>query len=607
MKKYTFLIFHKDYHPFLYALRELGVMHVVEKQSGMIEEHSDLYGFINNGKRFATIIKALNKIKEEHNITDLRPENKKENGIALLEKTEQLYAEREQAAYRRNVIIKELERIEPWGYFDLELIKKLEQTNLFVHLHTTSTTKFKEEWSDEYNAIKIHQQGSTIYFITITKEAAPPEINAEQIRSFDDSATDLENALAAINDEIRQIDESLKMMVKDDLNTLIYKENETGDQIKWEQVALSSEAVAGEKVMLLEGFVPEEQEPETTKALQTKNVYFEVTTPKLDEKPPILLKNNKFARTFEMISNIYDKPSYHAFDMTMLWAPFYIMFFGFCVGDCGYGLLFVLMSFFLRKVKMDFLRSVSNLVLWLGIGTVIFGFLGGTFFGIPLLEQSWQWLEKLKGAMLNSEQTFVLALILGCVHIYYALIIKAISDWIRHGLVKSLDTFGWLLTLAWAATFGLQMFGMLSPETFALCGYILLCPGVALMFLFNNPEKGLKGIPASIGAGLWNLFNRLTGILGDILSYIRLFALGIAGAVLGLVFNQLAFGFAPDIVILKQLVIVIILIFGHAINLFMGSLGGFIHPLRLTFVEFYKNAGFEGGGKEYQPFRKKCK
>lgn len=96
-----------------------------------------------------------------------------------------------------------------------------------------------------------------------------------------------------------------------------------------------------------------------------------------------------------------------------------------------------------------------------------------------------------------------------------------------------------------------------------------------------------------------------TGLLGDTLSYIRLFALGLSSGILGSVFNSLAFGMAPDIPIVKQIVIVLILLIGHSINIFMSALGSLVHPMRLTFVEFYKNAGFAGGGREYTPFQRK--
>ncbi len=94
----------------------------------------------------------------------------------------------------------------------------------------------------------------------------------------------------------------------------------------------------------------------------------------------------------------------------------------------------------------------------------------------------------------------------------------------------------------------------------------------------------------------------VTGVLGDLLSYIRLFALGISSAILGFVFNSLALSVSGSVI--GVFFMVIILVIGHSINIFMASLGSFVHPMRLTFVEFYKNAGFEGGGRKYTPFRK---
>jgi len=94
-----------------------------------------------------------------------------------------------------------------------------------------------------------------------------------------------------------------------------------------------------------------------------------------------------------------------------------------------------------------------------------------------------------------------------------------------------------------------------------------------------------------------------TGLIGDLLSYIRLFALGLCGGVMGFVFNQLAVQLSGDTPVVSHLVMIIILLLGHSLNIFMSGLGAFVHPMRLTFVEFYKNAGFEGGGKKYKPFK----
>jgi len=101
---------------------------------------------------------------------------------------------------------------------------------------------------------------------------------------------------------------------------------------------------------------------------------------------------------------------------------------------------------------------------------------------------------------------------------------------------------------------------------------------------------------------LWDTYNMATGLLGDVLSYVRLFALGLSGGILASVFNSLAAGMSPDNAIVKPIVFLLIFLIGHAINIFMTVLGAIVHPVRLTFVEFYKNAEFEGGGKKYNPF-----
>lgn len=107
----------------------------------------------------------------------------------------------------------------------------------------------------------------------------------------------------------------------------------------------------------------------------------------------------------------------------------------------------------------------------------------------------------------------------------------------------------------------------------------------------------------NFGLGIWNTYNNVSGLVGDLLSYIRLFAIGLSGGILAMVFNQLAVGMSPDIPVVKQLVMLLILLLGHGINLFMCVLSSVVHPLRLTFVEFYKNAGFEAATRVFTPLK----
>ena len=144
--------------------------------------------------------------------------------------------------------------------------------------------------------------------------------------------------------------------------------------------------------------------------------------------------------------------------------------------------------------------------------------------------------------------------------------------------------------------------------------YGLIALSALGIFFLNSPNAYKKdsalgkalGVGSNLGAGLWATYGMSTGLLGDLLSYIRLFALGLTGGVLGSVFNQLAMEMSPDVPVVRELVMIIILLFGHGINFGLCMISSFVHPMRLTFVEYFKNADFEGNGKEYQPFQVKA-
>jgi V/A-type H+-transporting ATPase subunit I len=173
---------------------------------------------------------------------------------------------------------------------------------------------------------------------------------------------------------------------------------------------------------------------------------------------------------------------------------------------------------------------------------------------------------------------------------------------------------GWFIILLTAvAAAGLPMMGleipgltMSSPVFYGLMGV-----GALFMLVLNNVKRNPI---INIGAGLWDAYNNITGLLSDVLSYIRLFAIGLSGGVLAQVFNSLAKGLsgfgdiaadAPWTAYIGPVIgAAVILIIGHAINLFMSAISSFVHPMRLTFVEFYKNAGFEMSQRSFDPIRK---
>ncbi len=282
-----------------------------------------------------------------------------------------------------------------------------------------------------------------------------------------------------------------------------------------------------------------------------------------------------------------------------------MLFFGFCLGDAGYGLLFLIGATLIKPRMNEDMKKILTLMQWLGGSTILFGIISGTFFGVNLIEVAEEgrvdWLVSIRDLMLDSEKMFYFALVLGAIQIIYGMGIKAANLMRQRGFKYALSTIGWIILIVGSVI----LLAVKDESNIGLINtlfYILLGVSGALILLLNNPDKNVF---INLGGGLWDVYSIVTGVLGDLLSYIRLFALGVSSAILGYVFNDLAMQMSGDIPVVSQLIFLLILLIGHGLNIFMASLGAFVHPMRLTFVEFYKNAGFEGGGKAYNPFRKK--
>ena len=197
---------------------------------------------------------------------------------------------------------------------------------------------------------------------------------------------------------------------------------------------------------------------------------------------------------------------------------------------------------------------------------------------------------------------FNLSLIFGAIQIAWGMCVKVANEIHQGGFRNAFSTIGWIFILSGLILRYVLKKYLIDETIIAILVTVLLSIGFLMAFIFSNPSRNVF---VNFGLGFWDAYNMATGLMGDLLSYIRLFALSICGGILGYVFNNLAFSLAPDIPVLRIIVIVMILVIGHTINLMMGILGAFVHPMRLTFVEFYKNAGFSGGGKKYLPFKTK--
>ena len=217
--------------------------------------------------------------------------------------------------------------------------------------------------------------------------------------------------------------------------------------------------------------------------------------------------------------------------------------------------------------------------------------------------------RKLFGMLLAEDlHSSLIALAIGLVQIMFGMVLKVVMISSTVGFRYSLGSLGWLLViLGGSLAAGLPMLnsGWVIPfyTTSSPAFYATLGVGAVLMLFFNSPGKNPL---LNFGLGLWDTYNNLTGILSDVLSYIRLFAIGLSGGILATVFNALAAGFVPEGsgIVVRLLIMIPILLIGHGINLFMSTISSFVHPMRLTFVEFYKNAGFEMSMRSFEPLQK---
>lgn len=206
--------------------------------------------------------------------------------------------------------------------------------------------------------------------------------------------------------------------------------------------------------------------------------------------------------------------------------------------------------------------------------------------------------------LLDPNQMFNLSLVFGVIQILLGWFIKAANQIKQEGFHAAVSTIGWiLLAIGGGLLYLLRQNAAIDQQSFQSLLYVILGISGVAIFILNDIRKNPL---INVGTGIWDTYNMVTGVLGDILSYIRLFALGISSAILGFVFNDLAVNMSGNIPVVSHLIFIIILLFGHSINIFMSGLGAFVHPLRLTFVEFYSNnAGFTGGGKKYKPLMDK--
>ena len=601
MSKYAFMVYHREYDAFLTTLRELGVVHV--KETNSVLDNAELQALLAERKQVSTAIrycKNLNSQTKEVTVAPARGLTKAE-GLKLVGKLEEMQEKQAQLQAAKVSLEKDIAYMDIWGEFSYANIRRLKKAGFDVTFFSCPTSKYEPKWGEEYNAFLVNNFQSVTYFVTVTKTGTPIDIDAERPKMPDRGLAKLHLAMEQLLDNIKVLNNQLKEYAAEQYNTLVELEKNIQNEFNLSNTLVQTDREAGDKLMLLEGFVPTEEAPAMEVALEKEGYYFQELDIQDGDRVPIKLKNNKFNRLYEPITKMFSLPNYTEFDPTPLFAPFFMLFFGLCFGDGGYGLLVLLAcSFFKRKVNPDF-KPYLTLFQYLGLAAIIVGTCTGSFFGIALADVPA--LSKVKDYFVSSDNLMTFSIVIGLVQIIFGKTVAAFKKKEQKGVKYSIAPFAWVFVItALALAFGLPMLNLQLPETVKTVFIGIAVIGLVVAYLYNSPGKNIF---LNFGTGLWNTYNMASGLLGDTLSYIRLFAIGLTGAILGGVFNQLAVDMTEGMnIVLRAVCMLLILLVGHAINIGLCTISSLVHPLRLIFVEYYKNAEFEGGGKEYRPFKK---
>ena len=341
-----------------------------------------------------------------------------------------------------------------------------------------------------------------------------------------------------------------------------------------------------EKTFMLEGWVIDGNETLVEKAISntTDQYYAEFRDPNDDEQYPVALINKRIFKPFEGVLEMYSMPAPRGFDPTAVFAPFYFMFFGMMVSDAAYGIVLTILALVMLKIKKPtgLFKKVLGIVAFGGVSTFIWGALYGGWFGFELPSL---WFNPMKNPML----ALVVCLGIGYIHVLTGFGVGVYVA-IKRGLWLDaiFDKFLWIVLVL-----GLPMLAL--GGVFSTIGTYLSLIGAIGILLTNGRSR--KGIFRKLTGGFSSLYG-ISGVLSDVLSYSRLFGMGLATGVIAMVFNTIAGLLTGSII--GWIFAAIVFAIGHVFNIGINALGAYVHSCRLQYIEFFSKF-YEDGGKPYKP------
>jgi len=610
MRKVQFLLSSGDSDKYLIELQKLGLVHL---QTKSVSEDSDVVALLGRLDLLKKTLAVLAPYSEDPEFKGVR----ETLGADKIQKqTSEILSEIQRHRNDMEQLRRKEATLAPWNPFDPAVMSDLEEQGIYISFHVLSRKAFQTVNHASRHFEIIHENGAQVYFVEIRRaennESMETPFYPEEALG-DIGSAELRRRLETGENEISKLEFKLGILSRGK-EAVEFELRECELRLERLIAAKSLESHAGGRIQCLSGFVPISLLPELDSFLEERSVLPIYDNPE-DYEAPTRLRNGILARLFEPITKFFELPRYTEIDTTPFFAPFFAFFFGFCLADLGYGIMITISalaaSLFMKRRAF---RLIAVLAVIFGLCTMLGGLFLNTLFGtridgIPNLPNeiaSFLLFRDMNDAMYFS-------ILIGIVQVLMGFIMQIANKWRQEGLAACFQPLGTFLLLTGTL---LWVLGILGPS-FAVgpiqigdwaarlgspnrIGPLLLIAGIILILLFNSTQKRVWLRPLR---GLWELYNIATDIPRDILSYIRLFALSLAGGLLGGTINLIAtMTRGSDPGFLSWVFMLTILLVGHSINFALAALGAFVHPLRLTFVEFYRAAGFRGGGIKYTPY-----
>ncbi len=532
--------------------------------------------------------------------------------LAVLDKVEKLDAEKNELLSEIRFFEKEKEFLSPLSDFELPLrwIQSTDSVEIIIGVLPQSQyegfQKMADEeaiWHEVINTDKRKLYLSVLYLKKdrVNIESVFKDLNfsplylTEPILSRAEAEDTVQDVIRKIDAEIEGKKEKYADLEKESQKLAVHREQlmSVHDVLLSEKGMIYKTGMMGEteRILLAEGWIRTADIQKLRSKLEPYSERIELyyRAPFPDEDPPVILENPKPSRPFELITKLYGLPRRGSLDPTLSLAPFFFLFVGLCVSEAGYGLLTAVVSFLyikLAKPKGGLLQFLKLLTL-LGLSTVIFGTLIGGWFGFPI--RKLMVLDPLQDPL----SFLYIALALGFIQVWFGTLLNMISGLKNKLYVQSIFVQGgWLVLLP-----SLVLFLGKQGSVWGITTLV----GAAGIILFAAPSRNPF---ARFFGGLYSLYD-ISRYLADVLSYSRLLALGLATTVIAMVVNNLS-QTALGIPWVGWLFAALIFAGGHLFNLGISFLGGFVHSMRLQFVEFFSKF-FKSGGSPFKPFELESK